>query len=93
MKEKLDFMCTFGTVISGMDSHYDNEKEDRRWKYYCCMGNEFFEQDCQWSGDVNGFDANLRWEAPTDYYLVGTSSYYDNFNGERSWRYYYCAKS
>ncbi|MEE6521162.1 hypothetical protein FKM82_019238 [Ascaphus truei] len=63
-----------------------------RWKYYCCIGKEEFEQDCQWSEYVNDFDANLRWEAPVNYYLVGTSSYYDNFNGDRRWKYQYCAK-
>ncbi|MEE6477737.1 hypothetical protein FKM82_011610 [Ascaphus truei] len=49
-----------------------------RWKYFCCKGDVPVAYDCQWGRYVNGFDAYLRWEAPTNYYLVGTSSYQDS---------------
>ncbi|MEE6477736.1 hypothetical protein FKM82_011609 [Ascaphus truei] len=90
--EKFNFTCPFATVISGMDSYYDNEKEDRRWKYYCCNGEDPVNHKCQWSKYVTGSDANLSWQAPINYYLVGTSSYHDRSNGDRHWRYQYCAK-
>ncbi|XP_075458762.1 hemagglutinin/amebocyte aggregation factor-like [Ascaphus truei] len=90
--EAFDFTCPFGMVITGMDSFHNN-KNDRRWKYYCCKGHMKVDHDCQWSEYVNGFNANLRWEAPTDYYLVGTASYYNTFNGDRRWKYRYCAKT
>ncbi|XP_075458756.1 hemagglutinin/amebocyte aggregation factor-like [Ascaphus truei] len=87
-----DFSCPFGTAITGMDSYYDNKKEDRRWKYFCCKGDVPVAYDCQWGRYVNGFDAYLRWEAPTNYYLVGTSSYQDSSKEDRRWKYRYCAK-
>ncbi|XP_075455322.1 hemagglutinin/amebocyte aggregation factor-like [Ascaphus truei] len=90
--EAFDFTCPFGMVISGMDSFHNN-KNDRRWKYYCCKGHMTVDHDCQWSEYVNGFNAYMRWEAPTDYYLVGIGSYYNTFNGDRRWKYRYCAKT
>ncbi|XP_075458751.1 hemagglutinin/amebocyte aggregation factor-like [Ascaphus truei] len=93
INEKFDFTCPFGLVISGMNSHYNNKKEDWRWKYYCCGGEIQVAHNCQWSEYINGFDANLRWDVPVNYYLVGTSSYSDNSKGDRRWKYRYCAKT
>ncbi|KAM4748683.1 hemagglutinin/amebocyte aggregation factor-like [Rhinophrynus dorsalis] len=76
--EELSYVCPFGSVLSGFDSYHDNNKEDRRWKFYCCQGEVAVNRSCKLSGYVNDFDAYLRWDAPANYYLVGAQSYHDN---------------
>ncbi|XP_075458754.1 hemagglutinin/amebocyte aggregation factor-like isoform X2 [Ascaphus truei] len=91
LNEQWQFACLDGKVITGMDSYFDLKKKERRWKYYCCSGGVRFDYDCQWSEYVNSFDAYMRWEAPTHYYLVGIASFHDKLNWKRRWQYRYCA--
>ncbi|KAM4677931.1 hemagglutinin/amebocyte aggregation factor-like isoform 1-T1 [Discoglossus pictus] len=90
--QPFDFVCPFGSVLSGMDSFHDNKREDRRWRFLCCSGEISVSKDCKWSNYVNEFDDYLRWDAPPNYYLVGASSFHDNNREDRRWRYHYCAK-
>ncbi|KAM4677934.1 hemagglutinin/amebocyte aggregation factor-like isoform 2-T2 [Discoglossus pictus] len=90
--QPFDFVCPFGSVLSGMDSFHDNKREDRRWRFLCCSGEISVSKDCKWSNYVNEFDDYLRWDAPPNYYLVGASSFHDNNREDRRWRYNYCAK-
>ncbi|KAG8438675.1 hypothetical protein GDO86_005024 [Hymenochirus boettgeri] len=75
-----------------MESIHDNKREDRRWKIFCCKGEVKVDSNCRWSGYVNDFDQYLRWDAPSDYYMVGLSSYHDNKREDRRWNYYSCKK-
>ncbi|CAN2390959.1 Dermatopontin, partial [Pristimantis euphronides] len=90
--EEFTFICPFGSVLSGMESYHDNKREDRRWKFLCCQGDKAVQQNCKWSGYVNDFDSYLRWDAPSNYYLVGVQSYHDNKREDRRWSYYSCEK-
>ncbi|KAG8548660.1 hypothetical protein GDO81_024662 [Engystomops pustulosus] len=89
---ELNFICPFGSVLSGMDSYHDNSKEDRRWRFLCCQGEVPVQRNCKWSGNVNEFDLYLRWDAPLNHYLAGAQSYHDNSKEDRRWSYYSCEK-
>ncbi|XP_069808354.1 hemagglutinin/amebocyte aggregation factor-like [Dendropsophus ebraccatus] len=90
--QAFDFICPFGSVLSGASSYHDNYTEDRRWKFYCCLGNTQVKQKCHWSGYMNEFDEYLKWVTPSGQYLVGISSYHDNYREDRRWRFYTCQK-
>ncbi|XP_075712005.1 hemagglutinin/amebocyte aggregation factor-like [Rhinoderma darwinii] len=91
--EEFTYVCPFGTVLSGMASYHQNIEEDRRWRYLCCQGETTVQQNCRWSGYVNDFDNYLRWDAPSNYHLVGVQSYHDNSREDRRWNYYSCQKN
>ncbi|KAM8974368.1 hemagglutinin/amebocyte aggregation factor-like isoform 1-T1 [Pelodytes ibericus] len=93
LDQELDYTCPFGSVLGGMESYHDNSKEDRRWKYLCCQGEVPVTRNCKWSGYVNEFDGYLRWDAPTNQYLVGARSYHDNGKEDRRWSYQSCEKN
>ncbi|KAM4748685.1 hemagglutinin/amebocyte aggregation factor-like [Rhinophrynus dorsalis] len=91
--EEFYFTCPFGSVISGMESYHRNYEEDRRWKYLCCTGTQTYTSDCNWTYYVNTFDSYIHWQVPHNYFLVGISSYHDNYTEDRRWKFQYCAKS
>ncbi|CAH2276564.1 hemagglutinin amebocyte aggregation factor-like [Pelobates cultripes] len=91
--EEFEFTCPFGSVLNGMSSYHDNKKEDRRWNFLCCLGEVQVVKKCKWSDYVNEFDEYLSWEAPTNHYLVGASSYHNNKREDRRWRYHSCEKN
>ncbi|XP_072001336.1 hemagglutinin/amebocyte aggregation factor-like [Engystomops pustulosus] len=91
--KQFQYLCPNGAVISGMGSYHDNKKEDRRWKYLCCFGEKKVQKNCKWTNYVNDFDKYLKWNVPSDRFLVGVDSYHDNKKEDRRWRYYTCQKS
>ncbi|KAM8974487.1 hemagglutinin/amebocyte aggregation factor-like [Pelodytes ibericus] len=77
---EINFTCPFGSVISGMHSYHRNYEEDRRWKYYCCTGSQtYYTKSCHWTYYVNNFDSYMHWQVPEHFFLVGISSYHDNY--------------
>ncbi|KAM4676748.1 hemagglutinin/amebocyte aggregation factor-like isoform 1-T1 [Discoglossus pictus] len=93
MDEQFSFTCPFGSVISGLQSYHNNRQEDRRWKFYCCAASEVYTKYCYWTHYVNNFDAYMHWQVPRDNYLVGISSYHDDYTEDRRFKFQYCAKS
>ncbi|XP_075458764.1 hemagglutinin/amebocyte aggregation factor-like [Ascaphus truei] len=91
--EEFSFTCPFGSVISGMASYHRNYEEDRRWMFFCCTGSQPYTNDCNWTYFVNDFDAYIHWQVPNNYFVVGISSYHDNYTEDRRWRFQYCAKA
>ncbi|XP_040201655.1 hemagglutinin/amebocyte aggregation factor-like [Rana temporaria] len=91
--QEFSFICPFGSVISGMQSYHDNKREDRRWSFLCCQGENQVTRNCKWSDYANNFDAYLRWDAPFNTFLTGAHSYHDNSKEDRRWKYHYCEKS
>ncbi|XP_067906789.1 hemagglutinin/amebocyte aggregation factor-like isoform X2 [Heterodontus francisci] len=88
--EEFTFTCPFSSIISGMESYHHNKHEDRRWKFYCCRVNNVCNENCFWTNYLNLFDDYFSWKVPDSTYLVGVSSYHDNYYEDRQWQYQYC---
>ena len=51
------FQCDHDYVLTGVNSYYNNEAEDRRWKAKCCKSSDHFVQDCRVSRYINSYDS------------------------------------
>jgi hypothetical protein len=52
----------------------------RRFKFRCCIGQHFSPRDCTTgSGFVNDWREPIIFKTPLEYFLVGVTSYYDNY--------------
>ncbi|KAJ8269310.1 hypothetical protein COCON_G00119170 [Conger conger] len=87
------FSCPDNHIISGMSSYHQNRQEDRRWKFYCCRVNNYYNHYCYWTPYVNTFDERFTWYVPHHNNLVGVGSYHNNRAEDRRWRFRYCART
>ncbi|XP_048463734.1 hemagglutinin/amebocyte aggregation factor-like isoform X1 [Rhincodon typus] len=90
--EEFTFNCPFGSIISGVEAYHENYYEDRRWKFYCCRVNNACNDQCSWTDYLNYFDDYFSWKVPDLTYLVGVSSYHNNYREDRRWKYQYCTQ-
>ncbi|XP_013791521.1 hemagglutinin/amebocyte aggregation factor-like [Limulus polyphemus] len=86
------FTCGNGEAIAGFNSYHDNNKEDRKWRIYCCKDeNKCTDNNtCTWTEYVNKWNAILHYLVPRDYVLTGVISEHDNRKEDRRWKYRHC---
>jgi len=85
---QLHFDCPNNQALSRIYSHHDNRREDRRWKFGCCVvSSNVYLQKGGWTNYINGWDAQLDFGCKEDEVLVGVNSYHDNRREDRRWRF------
>jgi len=94
---KLDFWAgRYGTysvsnkMITGFYSHHDNNREDRRWRFYTGSASEV---KCKVSGTknwANDWDGRLKFECRKNEALYGVYSEHDNGTEDRRWKFKCC---
>ncbi|XP_078668273.1 uncharacterized protein LOC144909819 [Branchiostoma floridae x Branchiostoma belcheri] len=86
---ELNFLCPFNSVMIGMQSHHNNDKEDRRWSFTCMQVPVYRLADCVWT-DYNDLDADI--EVPTldNYFFTGARSQHHDHAEDRNWSYQRC---
>ncbi|XP_038636792.1 hemagglutinin/amebocyte aggregation factor-like isoform X2 [Scyliorhinus canicula] len=92
MDEEFVFTCPFGSIITGVEACHSNYYEDRRWKFSCCRVPNTCNKDCFWTDYLNLFDDYFSWKVPDSAYLVGVSSYHNDYREDRRWKYQYCTQ-
>ncbi|XP_056128942.1 uncharacterized protein LOC130106735 [Lampris incognitus] len=86
----MNFQCPHNQVIAGAHSYHRNDKEDRRWRFYCCSFTGFVTFDCKPTPWVNYFDEYFSWPVPYGNFLTGVRSYHRNYQEDRRWCFRYC---
>ena len=58
--DKLTFVYPDNQALSTVISHHDNHREDRRWRFGCCVvsSNAYLKRG-RWTNNVNNWDARL----------------------------------
>ena len=74
----MNFMCPVNQYIAGVESHHDNGREDRRWKFTCCGIHHRITYSCRQTGYVNDWDAPMNFYANHGEVITGVFSYHDN---------------
>ena len=74
----MNFMCPANKYVAGVESHHDNGREDRRWKFTCCAIPNRITVSCRQTGYVNSFDGPMNFQADKDEVITGVFSYHDN---------------
>ncbi|XP_061109226.1 hemagglutinin/amebocyte aggregation factor-like [Conger conger] len=87
--EALNFQCPDQTTISEITSQHHNRYEDRRWDFRCKRSPA--STSCFWTVYVNGFDKPVHFSCPNNHIISGMSSYHQNQQEDRRWRFYCCA--
>ena len=73
------FRCPVNYVLSGVHSVHSNKKEDRSWRFYCCIASGYCTNECYWSSFINNWDGgDMKYGAPYPWFLTGAQSYYSN---------------
>jgi len=86
--DPLSFACPHNQALSTVYSYHDNYREDRRWKFGCCVvSSNAYLQRLGWTNWVNNWDARLDFRCQDDEVLVGLKSYHDNHREDRRWRF------
>lgn len=89
----LQMQCGNNKMVSGMDSHHSNRREDREYRFHCRglpgvtytrggMGMDMIGN----AGWDNGWDRQLYVWCPKDSVITGASSYHDNDHEDRIWK-------
>ena len=84
------FNCPNNGLISGVWSHHDNNREDRRFRFRCCGVSGRKPSNCGWTGYVNDWDSFMDYSAPGNKVITGAFSYHDNKREDRRWRFMIC---
>ena len=74
----MNFMCPANYYVKGVESHHDNNREDRRWKFTCCSIQNRITVSCRQTGYVNDWDAPMNFVAGQGEVITGVYSYHDN---------------
>ncbi|XP_067832211.1 hemagglutinin/amebocyte aggregation factor-like isoform X2 [Heptranchias perlo] len=89
--EGINFSCPSKSLICGLENLLDDKHKDRRWKFYCCQGDDVCLTRCIWTPYINKYKEYFSWQVPEGSHLVGTVCYNDDQRGQRRWQYRYCA--
>jgi len=74
-------------VLTGLRSHHDNHKEDRRFRvYYSHLNHGVRCHDRGWSGYINNWDSGMNFKCPHNQAINGFHSYHDNRREDRRWK-------
>ncbi|XP_068578100.1 hatching enzyme 1.2-like [Cebidichthys violaceus] len=88
--ESMNFNCGDNKVISGAHSTYSVLYQDRKWRFQCCSSPGFTTSNCQTMTDVNYYEEYFSWTVPSDYFLTGVRSSFDDVTRDRRWSLTYC---
>nr|XP_034301845.1 hemagglutinin/amebocyte aggregation factor-like isoform X3 [Crassostrea gigas] len=72
------FQCPLGKALDGISSYHDNDREDRRFKFYCCETPGMCLYNCFYSGWVNSYDGDVDYRVPAGHVMRGMISIHDN---------------
>ena len=75
------FQCDHDYVLTGVNSSYNNEASDRRWKAKCCKSSDHFVHDCRVSGYINSYDSYMDFSVDYPEVFTGFFSSYMNSSG------------
>ncbi|XP_071949207.1 dermatopontin-like [Antedon mediterranea] len=82
--------CYESGVIIGASSVHDDTKEDRRWTYHCCLGDDYYLYDCHYDNSVHDYHGWHDYSAPAGYWIHGVTSNHDDNQEDRLWQYKIC---
>lgn len=98
--EAFGFVCGYNSVLTGVRSHHSNHYEDRRFGFRCCamdidtgtpglslktvMRSDWITYENEWDGPQTT-------SASTQYAFCGFSSYHNNHNEDRRFRFKFCS--
>ncbi len=75
--EPISFMCPANQYMGGTTSRHSNSREDRQFKYQCCLGG-FTSQSCELTDYLNDWDQRINYHTESGYIIAGTTSYHSN---------------
>jgi len=79
-----NFQCPFNAALTGIDSHHDNNKEDRQFKFKCCAAYRAgMPSECKTTEYLNKFDGSLHYTVSEGRVMTGMKSYHDNHYEDR----------
>ncbi|KAL5005393.1 hypothetical protein ScPMuIL_018849 [Solemya velum] len=90
----LSFTCANQAhYVSRISSMHSNHAEDRQWDFECQpFPSVEGTPTCDWSDYANQFDYWLDFVCQTNSYLVGASSYHNNYYEDRRWKFFCCSQ-
>ena len=74
----LGFQCRQDYIMTGVSSHHNNRKEDRRWRFTCCKANGYYTKSCSMSGYINNWRSYMNYGVHGNTVFAGVFSYHDN---------------
>jgi len=88
----LSFVCPNNQAMHSVISVHDNHKEDRRWKFRCCVvsSNAYLKRG-GWTDLLNHWDGRLDFRCKPTEVLAGLESYHHNHYEDRRWK-FHCAE-
>jgi len=89
----MHFTAGANRMITGLYSHHNNHREDRRWKFSSGYARGVTCQPQSWSGWKNSWDGVLNLDCPANQVLYGVESYHDNGREDRRWKFQCCRVS
>lgn len=84
------FKCPHNGFITGIRSVYSTHYKDRRFRFRCCHTKKYKPNNCKITPLKNGWDRNLNYRIPRNYYLVGAFSHHHNSYQDRRWQFEIC---
>ncbi|KAK3795192.1 hypothetical protein RRG08_056255 [Elysia crispata] len=86
----MNFVCPANYVISGLQSYHDNRREDRLFKFKCCIHKGYITYSCSLTGYINSWDGVLNYNVPSGHVLTGVASIHDNHREDRLFQFFIC---
>merc|ERR1711951_128362 len=83
--------CRNGQHIRKLQSIHDNHREDRLWQADCGdVAGVTADQNCAWTGNVNGWDEMLTYNCPSGKVITGMDSVHNNGREDRLFKFRCC---
>jgi len=82
----LDFKCGSNQALSGIWSKHDNGREDRIWRFQCCILKPYLLHEERLTSYINSWDGGLNFHCGANQVLVGLKSHHSNRREDRLWQ-------
>jgi len=82
----LDFKCGSNQALSGIASKHSNRREDRIWKFQCCILKPYLLHRERLTSHINSYDGILSFHCGANQVLVGLKSHHSNRKEDRLWQ-------
>ena len=85
-------VCDGGFAMYRVESHHNNRREDRQWRWSCrYVVPHYSPQTCRWTGYVNDYDDPMSFTCGSNEYISGVQSHHHNRHEDRRWNFYCCS--
>jgi len=90
---RLSYTVPTNRMITGFYSNHNNDREDRRWRFYSGSASGVSCHAGGWSTWANQWEGSLSFTCKNNQALNGVYSYHNNGKGDRLWKFKCCSVS